>query len=171
MTTTWTISSGPSGNFPAGVEAGEAACGSGHQESVAVVDHALRVGRFDMRMPAGDAMFVADAADGGHRFDDGGVIVLPRMTEILRQITLADQHHADALHCLQYPRQVVDGHDVLAHDDDENLAVRNERPHVSLLVVVLRCNPPVASGMYGLVAAHALWLVRRRFFRAGVPAR
>src|SRR5262245_34585756 len=122
-------------------------------------------------MPAGDAMLVADASDGGHRFDYGGVIVLPRVAEILREIALADQHHADALHFLQHPRQVVDGHDVLTHDDDENLAVGHERPDVSFLVVLLRRDAPVTSGMHGLVAAHALWLVRRRSFRAGISTR
>src|SRR4026209_1876627 len=103
--TTWTISSSPSGNFPAHVEAGEAARRRRHQESVPVLDHTLRVGRLEVRMSTDHAMFTADAADGGHRFDDGGVIVLPRGAQILRQITFPDEHHADSRDVLQHPRQ------------------------------------------------------------------
>src|SRR5262245_17467550 len=88
--TTWTIFSGPSGNLPAGVETGEAARGRGHQESVAFVDDPLRVARLDMRMPADDAMLVADAADGCHCLDDGGMIVLAGVPEVLREIAFAD---------------------------------------------------------------------------------
>src|SRR5262245_42178368 len=104
MTTTWTIFLGPSGNLPTRVEPGERACGCRHQELVALVDHTLRVARLHVGMAAGDPMLVADAANGRHRFDESGMIVLPRVTEVLRQIAFADQHHADPRHLLQDPR-------------------------------------------------------------------
>src|SRR6185369_13018607 len=161
-TTTWTISSGPSGNFSAGVEPPEGARGRGHQESVAFLDHALRVARLHVRMPADDVMFIADAADGRHRFHHGRMLVLARVTEVLRQIAFADQHHPDPGHLLQDARKVIDRLHVLAHDDDENLAIGHERPDVSLLVVFLRRDAPVAGCMHGLVAANAFRLVRWR---------
>src|SRR6185503_711957 len=42
---------------------------------------------------------------------------------------------------------------------------------ISLLVVLLRRDTPIASGMYGLVSAHPLRLVRGRAFGAGVSTR
>src|SRR2546422_343094 len=136
--TTWTISSGPSGNLPAGLESRERPRRRGHQEFVTLVNHSLRVLRVDMRMTARDAVLVADASDGGHRLDDGGMVVLARVAEVLREITFADQHDADARHLFQDARQVVDRLGLLAHDDDEDLAARDERPHVRLRVVLLR---------------------------------
>src|SRR5947207_4692334 len=123
MTTTSTISSGPSGNLPARLEPRERARGRRHQEPVTLVNDALRVLDVNVRMSADDAMLGADAADGGHRFDDGGMIVLTRKPEVLREVAFADEHDADARHALQDARQVVDRPDVLAHDDDENFSV------------------------------------------------
>src|ERR1044071_6023987 len=157
--TTWTISSSPSGNLPARGEARVAASGRSHQKSVAFVDGSLRVLRVDMRVTADHLVFGADAADSRHRFDDGGVIVLAWGAEILRQVTLADQHHADARHLLQDAGQVVDGEHVLAHDDDENLAIPGERPAVSLLVVLLRRDSPVARRVHRLIATYAFRVV------------
>src|SRR5438270_2484259 len=107
MTTTWTISSGPSGNLPARVESCERASRRRHQERVALVNCPLRVVCIDMRMAAGDAMFAADAPDGAHRFDDGRMIVPARVSEVLREVAFTDQHDSDARHFLQDARQVV----------------------------------------------------------------
>src|SRR5712691_4125889 len=118
MTTTWTISSGPSGNLPARVESRERPGGPRHQEPVTLVNHTLGVLRVNMRMTARDAMLVADAADGRHRFDDGRTVVLARVAEVLGEIAFADQHDTDARHLFQDAREVVNRAHVLAHDDD-----------------------------------------------------
>src|SRR2546423_6795801 len=172
MTTTWTTSSSPSGNLPARLEARERARRPRHQEPIALLhDNALRVLRFHVRVTAHHAVLAADASDGGHRLDDGRMIVLARVAQILREVALADQHDADAFHLVEDARQVVDRQDVLAHDDHEDLAVRHYRPDVRFLVVLLRRDAPVARGMYRLIAANAFGLVRRRAFRTRVPAR
>src|SRR3954469_21187531 len=122
-TTTSPTSSRPSGNRAARLEAGERPRGCRHHEPVAVFDHALRILCVDVRVPADDAVLAADAAYGGHRLDDGGMLVLPRIAEVLREVSLANQHDADAFDLGEDRRQVVDGGDVLAHEDDEDLAV------------------------------------------------
>src|SRR4029077_19658948 len=126
MTTTWTIFSAPSGNLPARVESGTRADRCRHQEFVALVDHSLRILGVDVRMPARDAMFAADPSDGSHRLDDGGVIVVARVAEVLREVAFTDQHDADARHVVKDAREVVYRAHVLAHDDHENLAVGDE---------------------------------------------
>src|ERR671935_1599495 len=170
-TTTWTTFSGPSGDLPAGLEPSERARRSGHQELVAFINHTLRVARFDVRVSADNAVLAADATDGRHRLHNGGMIVLTRIAEVLREIAFADEHHTDSGYLLQNPRQVIDRPHLFTHDDDQNLAVRHERPHVGLCVVFLRRDAPVARCVNGLIAALPLWFIRGCRLRPRVSAR
>ena len=124
-------------DLPAGFQPGERPGGRGHQEAIAFIDNLLCVVRVDMRVSARHAAFIADSPDRRHRLHDGRMVVLPRVAEILRQIAFADQHDTDAGHLFQDPRKVVDRAHLFAHDDDQDLAVRAQRPHVGLRVVLL----------------------------------
>src|SRR5882672_3583452 len=160
-TTTWTISSRPSGNLPARVDARKCAGRRRHQEAIAFVHDPLRILRVDVRMPARHAMFAADAANSRHRVDDSRMIVFARVAEVLREVALADQDHADAGYLFQHAREVVDRLRLFAHDDDEYLAVRRQRPHVSLLVVLLLRHAPIANRLDRRIAALTFGLVPR----------
>src|SRR5712671_381677 len=98
------------------------------------------------------------------------MLVLPRVAHILRQVALADQHDADPGYLLQHLRQVADRPLLLAHDHDEHLALRVERPGVGALVIGLLVDAPIARGVARRVAALAGRLVISRFARPRIAA-
>ena len=69
------------------------------------------------------------------------MLVLAGKPEILRQVALADQHHADARDLAQDLAQVADGAGLLAHDDHQDLAIRRQRPDVGAGVVLRLARP------------------------------
>src|SRR5262245_47966105 len=148
----------------------ERARGARHEEAVAARDQALDVRPVRMGMAARDVVVLADlenAVDGlGHH----RVLVLARVAELLAQVALADQHHADALHLLENARQVLDRLGVLALDDCENFALRRQGPHVGPRVVLLLRQAPVAGRARGRVAANTGRIVDRGAGQARIAA-
>ena len=124
-----------------------------------------------MGMADHDVARLAGVDDPGHRVPHLRVVVLAGEAELLAEIAFADQHRADPRHVVQHVVQVLDPRRILDHQDDEDLAVRRERPHIGLSVVLLLRQPPVAHGMARSVAAHPGRLVERRVLEAGVAAR
>src|SRR5262245_4156040 len=112
-------------------------------------------------MTAGDAVLGADAPDRRHCLHDSGMVVLTGVPEILRQVALANQYHADAAHLFENPRKVVDRLDLLALNDDEDLAVWREWPDVRFRVVLLLRDAPVSRRMNRIVATLSFRLVYR----------
>src|SRR6476619_5234440 len=62
--------------FAAFLEARVGTHGRGQQEPIALGDMLRRVLGLDVRMAAGHVVLGADATDGGHRLDHGGMLVL-----------------------------------------------------------------------------------------------
>src|SRR5579885_2019478 len=91
-----------------------------HQEAVALVDDPLDVARVDMRMADRHVGLLAGAHDLGHRLEHHGMLILPRIAELLREVALADQDHADARHVLQNVLEIGDADRVLDHQDDQD---------------------------------------------------
>jgi len=121
-------------------------------------------------VPDGDTVLLADRADRRHRLFHHRMLVLARIAEVLREVTLANDHDADPLDLLEDVGEVVDGSHVLAHHHHQDLAVRIERPDVGTVVVLLLCEPPVARGRAWSVTTDALRLVAFRALRTGIPA-
>ena len=75
------------------------------------------------------------------------------IAEFLRKIAFADQDRADALHLRQDVVERLDAGDIFHLQDDENFALRIERPHVGAVVVFLLRQTPVAHRAVRAVAA------------------
>src|ERR1700690_888160 len=99
------------------------------------------------------------------------MLVLTWEAQVLREIAFADQDHANAGNFFEYARQVFDGFYFLAHDDDENLALRVERPDVGFGVILLLGYAPVAHSGGRSVAAEAGRLEVWRRDRTRITAR
>ena len=117
-----------------------------------------------------DVAFLADRHDLGHRLEHHLVLGLARVAQFLRQVALADDDRADAGHVLQHVAQVLDAKRVLDLHDDEQFAMRGERPHVGALVIFLLGDAPVARRLHRAVATDALRLIERLVLEAGVAA-
>jgi len=123
-----------------------------------------------MRVAARDVVRLADRQDLVDRPGHGRMLVLARKPEILRQITFADDDDADAGHLFEHFRQVADRPHLLAHDRDQHLALRVQRPDIGALVIFLLRQPPIARRGGGSVAALAGGLVIGRRARARIAA-
>src|SRR5258708_9839574 len=126
-----------------------------HQPAEALLDQSLDVLAVDVRVTAGHVVLFADRKDvvdgRGHR----RVLILPGMAQILRQVTLADQHDADPRYLLQHFWQIFDRARLLAHDHHQDLALWIELPDVAASVILLLRQAPVTRGMAGRIAALA----------------
>src|SRR5262249_44585539 len=96
------------------VQHAERARGARHEEAVATSDQALDVLRVRVRMAARHVVVLADLEDAVDGLGHHRVLVLARVAELLAQVPLTDQHHADSLHLLEDARQVLDRLRVLA---------------------------------------------------------
>src|ERR1044072_760304 len=137
-----------------------------HQEAVAFAQDALAVAGFNMRMPDDDVVLLAGVDHALHLLEEFRVLVLARNAELLTQIAFADQHRADALHLFEHRVEILDAAHVLDLQDTEDLAVRIERPRVSLLVILLLGEPPVAHRAARAVTANTGRLEVRRGLEA-----
>src|SRR3990172_11947846 len=137
---------GGAGEVGAVVEAGVGARRRRHQEPVALRQDALDVVGVDVRVADGDVVRLAGRDDLRHLLAQCWVVVLAREAELLAEVALADEDGADAGHGLEDVRQVPDPLDILDHEDDEDLALRAQRPDVRLRVVLLLGEAPVAGG-------------------------
>src|SRR5690606_24604185 len=84
------------------VQIGKTARRSAHQEAVALVDHALRIGRRDVRVAHHHIVLAADRHHLGHGVEHFLVLGLARVAEFLAEVALADEHGADAGHILEH---------------------------------------------------------------------
>ena len=99
------------------------------------------------------------------------MVVLPREAQLLAEVAFADQDGADPRHVVQHVGEALDPRRVLDHQNDEDFAVRRERPDIRLPVIVLLGQAPVAHGMARTVAPDAGGLVERCGFEPGIAAR
>ena len=97
------------------------------------------------------------------------VLVVARVAELLAEVALTDQHHADALDLAQHAREVLDRPHLLALDDHEDFSLGRERPDVGAGVVFLLREPPVARGPRRRVTSNPGRIVERPFSR-GISA-
>mgnify|MGYP003347731221 CR=1 FL=1 len=141
-----------------------------HQPGVALAEHALHVVGVHVRVADSDVVGLADGDDVGHCSPQVGVVVLPGDAHLLREVALADEHGADARHLFEDLGQVLDGPQLLAHDDAHHLAVRRQRPDVGPGVVLLLRHAPVARGGNRRVAAVTGGFVGGRGLRLRVAA-
>src|SRR5687767_1578521 len=111
----WRLPSFDAGSRARLVEMAEAAYRGAHQEAIAFLDDALAIAGLDMRMADDDVMLLAGVHDARHPFQHGRMLVLPRQSELLAEVTFADQDRADARHLLEDVRQGLDAFDVLHH--------------------------------------------------------
>ena len=89
-------------------------------------------------------MLLADRQDLVDGRSHRRVVVLPGIAEILRQVALTDDYHADTGYLLEHLRQVFDRPCFLAHDRDQNLALRVERPNIGARIIFRLGQPPIA---------------------------
>ena len=122
-------------------------------------------------MAADHAGLGAGLADALHRVDHDRVVVVARVSEVLREVSLPDEHDPDARYLLEHLGEVLDGADLLAHDGHEDLALGVERPDVGDAVVVLPPDAPVARRRDGRIASLAARLQVRAVRRARIAAR
>ncbi len=162
--------SGASSELQALVECRVAAHWSGHQEAIALAEDALDIVGIDVGMADDDVVLLAGIDHPLHPFEHLGMLVLARQAELLGEVAFADQDGADARDLLEDLGQVLDADGVLHHQDDEDLALGIERPHIGAVVVFLLGEAPIAHGLGGAVAADAGRMIERRLLQAGIAA-
>src|SRR5262252_8661501 len=149
--------------FAAELQRGEGIDRRWHQIPEAFLQQRLDILAVDMRVSAGDIVLLADRQYLVHRRGHRGMLVLPRNTEVLREVALADYHDADPRDFLQHLRQVFDRAHLLAHDRDQDLALRVERPDIGTGVVFLLGQSPITRrGGRGVAALPRRLEIRRR---------
>ena len=79
---------------------------------------ALHVVGIGVGVAAGDVVFFAYPENGVDSCRHVRVVVLSRVSHLLAEVSLADQNDADSRYLFKYRREVVDGEEVLALDDD-----------------------------------------------------
>src|SRR5262245_17980132 len=107
----------PAAALEAALQRGERLRGRRHEPAESLGEHLVHVLGAYVGMAARNLVLLADGEDLVDRGGDRGMLVLAREAEVLREIALADQHHADARHLLEHFRQIADRPDLLAHDD------------------------------------------------------
>src|SRR2546429_6174462 len=162
--------SDPAGELAPLLEHPERSRRARHQEAIAARDQALDVLGVRMRVAAWHVVVLADLENAVDGLGYHGVLVLARVAELLAQIPFPDQHHADALHLLENLREVLDRLDVLALDDDEDLALGRQRPDVGARIVVRLGETPVAGRAGRCIAADPRRVVERRTRQAWIAA-
>ena len=124
-----------------------------------------------MRVADDDIVLLAGVDHALHLLQQLRILVLARNAKLLAEIAFADQDRADALHLLEHRVEVLDAAHVLDLQDREDLAVRIERPHVGLRVILLLRQAPVAHRAVRAVAADAGRLVVLRGLEPRIAAR
>src|SRR5262249_2833476 len=112
----------------------------------------------------------AGVDDARHPLEHLRVLILARITELLREVTFPDQDCTDARYLLEDGVEALDPARVLHHQNHENLALRVERPDVGAVVIVLLRDAPVAHRLRRPIAADALRLVERLVLEPRIAA-
>src|SRR6516225_3615261 len=99
-----------------------------------------------MRVTACNIVLLADRQDLVDGRSHCRVVVLPGIAEILRQVALTDDYHADTGYLLEHVRQVFDRPRLLAHDRDQNLALWVERPNIGARIIFRLVQPRADPG-------------------------
>src|ERR1700749_2772928 len=105
-----------------------------------------------MRVSARDIVLFADRENLVDCGSHSRMLVLPREAEVLRQITLADNHNPDAGNLLEHLRQIFYCTYFFAHDGDQYFALRIERPDVSAGIILLLRQAQIARRSRGRIA-------------------
>src|SRR5487761_892510 len=143
----------PAGELSAAGQRGEVASRKRHEKPVALIENAGDVAVFDMRMSNRHVVSLADLQDVAHQPQQLSMVVLPGNAQLLGEVALADEQDADPGHLTYDLLEVVDRLRVLDHQDDEDLALRVERPDVGLAVIGLLAESPVAGRRHRRIAA------------------
>src|SRR5215472_6115727 len=96
-----------------------------------------------MWVSARHVVLFADREDLVDRSCHGRMVILPREAEVLREITLPDDHDPDPGDLLQHLWQIFDCPRLFAHDSDQYLALRVEWPDIGTGVIFLLRQPPI----------------------------
>jgi hypothetical protein len=137
-----------------------------HQEAIAFLDDALDIAALDMRVADHDVVLLAGVDHALHPLQQLRMLVLPRDAELLAEIAFANQDRADTGDFGQHGVKIFHAAGIFDLQDDENLALRIERPDVGFLIILLLTDPPVARRYGRAVTADADRLV---IFRALEP--
>src|SRR6266540_6581292 len=97
----WALSLRPPCEFEPFIQGGVTAHRRGHQEAVALGEDALHVVDINVRVADDNVVPLTGLDDPRHPLEHLGMLVLPRVSELLGEVALADEDGADAGHLLQ----------------------------------------------------------------------
>src|SRR5947208_11814759 len=145
-----------------------AARGRRQQDPVAVRDQLLDIVEGGVEPAVRHLVRLADGQTLLDALEYVRMVVLPRMPQLLGEVTLPGEDDADAGHLGQHLRQVADPLGALDHQAAEQLALRVQGPHVGPGVVLLLGDAPVGDGALGGIATAAEGLAPRAALDPGI---